>query len=34
MGKLVLQNPNDESASELLKRIAAEKEQLVKNKKI
>ena len=34
MGKLVPQNTNKESASELLKRIAAEKEQLVKNKKI
>jgi len=34
MGKLVPQNPNDEPASELLKRIAAEKEQLVKDKKI
>ncbi len=34
MGKLVPQNPNDEPASELLKRIAAEKEQLIKDKKI
>lgn len=34
MGKLVPQDPNDEPASELLKRIAAEKEQLVKDKKI
>lgn len=33
-GKLVPQDPNDEPASELLKRIAAEKEQLIKNKKI
>ena len=33
-GKLVEQNPNDESASELLKRIAAEKARLVKAKKI
>jgi type I restriction enzyme S subunit len=33
-GKLVPQNPNDEPASELLKRIAAEKEQLIKDKKI
>jgi type I restriction enzyme S subunit len=29
-GKLVLQDPNDEPASELLKRIAAEKARLVK----
>nr|WP_106780843.1 restriction endonuclease subunit S [Lysinibacillus timonensis] len=29
-GKLVPQNPNDESASELMKIIAAEKEQLIK----
>lgn len=34
MGKLVPQDPNEEPASELLKRIAAEKEQLVKEKKI
>ncbi|WP_417506484.1 restriction endonuclease subunit S [Marinomonas gallaica] len=34
MGKLVPQNPNDEPASELLKRIAAEKEELAKQKKI
>jgi type I restriction enzyme S subunit len=34
MGKLVPQDPSDEPASELLKRIAAEKEQLVKDKKI
>ena len=33
-GKLVPQNPQDESASELLKRIAAEKERLVKEGKI
>ena len=33
-GKLVEQDPNDEPASELLKRIAAEKEQLVKEGKI
>ncbi|MFT6402331.1 MAG: type I restriction enzyme S subunit [Glaciecola sp.] len=33
-GKLVPQDPNDEPASELLKRIAAEKEQLIKDKKI
>lgn len=33
-GKLVPQDPNDEPASELLKRIAAEKEQLVRDKKI
>lgn len=34
MGKLVPQDPNDEPASELLKRITAEKEQLIKDKKI
>nr|WP_244565287.1 restriction endonuclease subunit S [Escherichia coli] len=34
MGKLVPQNPNDEPASELLKRIAQEKAQLVKEGKI
>ncbi|WP_370053039.1 restriction endonuclease subunit S [Neptunomonas sp.] len=34
MGKLVPQNPNDEPASELLKRIAAEKAQLIKDGKI
>lgn len=33
-GKLVPQDPNDESASELLKRIAAEKAMLVKQGKI
>ncbi len=33
-GLLVPQDPNDEPASELLKRIAAEKEQLIKEKKI
>ncbi len=33
-GKLVEQNPNDEPASELLKRIKAEKEQLIKDGKI
>ncbi len=33
-GKLVEQDPNDEPAEELLKRITAEKEQLVKEKKI
>ena len=33
-GLLVPQNPNDESASVLLKKIAAEKEQLIKDKKI
>jgi len=33
-GKLVPQNPNDEPASELLKKIKAEKEQLIKEKKI
>lgn len=31
MGKLVPQNPNDEPASELLKKIAAEKAQLIKS---
>ncbi|HHX8682802.1 restriction endonuclease subunit S [Vibrio diabolicus] len=34
MGKLVPQNPSDEPAAELLKRIAEEKAQLVKDKKI
>lgn len=34
MGKLVPQNPADEPASELLKKIAAEKKRLVKNEKI
>ncbi|NVK73752.1 MAG: restriction endonuclease subunit S [Oceanospirillaceae bacterium] len=34
MGKLVEQNPNDEPASVLLERIAAEKEELIKQKKI
>ncbi|EPM8444303.1 restriction endonuclease subunit S [Citrobacter freundii] len=34
MGKLVIQDPNDEPASELLKRIAQEKAQLVKDGKI
>ncbi|AWG79572.1 restriction endonuclease subunit S [Vibrio cholerae] len=34
MGKLVPQNPDDEPAAELLKRIAEEKAQLVKEKKI
>lgn len=34
MGKLVQQDPTDEPASELLKRIAQEKEQLVKDKVI
>ena len=33
-GKLVTQDPNDEPASELLKRIKAEKEQLIKDGKI
>ena len=33
-GKLVPQDPNDEPAAELLKRIAAEKERLVAEKKI
>ena len=33
-GKLVPQNPQDESASELLKRIAEEKERLIKDGKI
>lgn len=34
MGKLVPQDPNDEPASELLKRIEQEKAQLVKDGKI
>ena len=34
MGKLVPQNPNDEPAYVLLEKIAAEKEQLIKDKKI
>lgn len=34
MGKLVKQDPNDEPSSKLLERIAAEKEQLIKDKKI
>ena len=34
MGKLVPQNPNDEPASALLEKIAAEKAQLIKEKKI
>ena len=34
MGKLVPQNPNDEPAAKLLDRIAAEKAQLIKDKKI
>ncbi|MCL6271469.1 restriction endonuclease subunit S [Sansalvadorimonas sp. 2012CJ34-2] len=34
MGKLVPQNPNDEPASVLLEKIAAEKAQLIKEKKI
>ena len=33
-GKLVKQNPNDEPASELLKRIRAEKQRLIKEGKI
>ena len=33
-GKLVPQDPNNEPASELLKRIKAEKEELIKQKKI
>jgi len=33
-GKLVPQDPSDEPASELLKRIAAEKEKLIQDKKI
>lgn len=34
MGKLVPQDPTDEPASQLLQRIATEKEQLIKDKKI
>lgn len=34
MGRLVPQDPNDEPASKLLERIAAEKAQLIKDKKI
>ncbi|MBH0061447.1 restriction endonuclease subunit S [Pseudoalteromonas sp. NZS71] len=34
MGKLVPQNPDDEPAAKLLERIAAEKAQLIKDKKI
>lgn len=34
MGKLVPQDPNDEPAAVLLEKIAAEKEQLIKDKKI
>ena len=34
MGKLVPQDPNDEPASELLKKIATEKAKLIKEKKI
>ena len=34
MGKLVPQNPNDEPATKLIDRIAAEKAQLIKDKKI
>jgi type I restriction enzyme S subunit len=34
MGKLVPQDPNDEPASEILKKIAAEKAQLIKDGKI
>ena len=34
MGKLVPQNPNDEPANLLLEKIAAEKQQLIKDKKI
>ena len=33
-GKLVKQDPNDEPASELLKKIKAEKAELIKEKKI
>lgn len=33
-GKLVKQNPNDEPASELVKRIYAEKQKLIKDGKI
>ena len=32
-GKLVPQDPNDEPASKLVKRIRAEKEKLIKEKK-
>jgi type I restriction enzyme, S subunit len=34
MGKLVPQDPNDESASKLIKRSSAEREKLIKDKKI
>ncbi len=34
MGKLVPQNPDNEPAANLLERIAAEKAQLIKDKKI
>lgn len=34
MGKLVKQDPNDEPASRLLERVSADKEQLIKDKKI
>jgi type I restriction enzyme S subunit len=34
MGKLVSQNPNDEPASQLLKRIAAEKSRLIKENEV
>jgi type I restriction enzyme S subunit len=34
MGKLVPQNPNDEPASKLLEKVAAEKLQLIKDRKI
>jgi type I restriction enzyme, S subunit len=33
-GKLVPQNPNDEPAGDLLKRVTAKKEQLIKDKKL